>query len=105
MTRVGTNCHYNKTSQSEGTYTYRVYANDTAGNLGASDSRTVTLDMTPASVVITIRKRDFKNGTITLNATVTDSLSGVNTVTYYTFLNGGNAGSCSPRWGSPWVSA
>ncbi|NOX71602.1 MAG: S8 family serine peptidase [Candidatus Micrarchaeota archaeon] len=50
MTRVGTNCYYNKTSQSDGTYTYRVYINDTAGNLGVSASRTVTLDTTNPSI-------------------------------------------------------
>ncbi|MFQ5406303.1 MAG: LamG domain-containing protein, partial [Candidatus Micrarchaeia archaeon] len=44
MTRSGSNCFVNRTSQSDATYAYKVYANDSANNWGASASRSVTLD-------------------------------------------------------------
>ncbi|MCK4730215.1 MAG: hypothetical protein KAT28_02750, partial [Candidatus Aenigmarchaeota archaeon] len=50
MSRSGTNCYINMTSQSEATHTYKVWANDTAGNWGNSSDRYVTLDTTSPTV-------------------------------------------------------
>src|SRR3989338_11544406 len=44
MTRQGTNCFRNQTSQSDAAYSYRVYVRDQISNTGVSSSRTVTLD-------------------------------------------------------------
>jgi len=52
MARSGTNCYVNMTGQSDGTYTYRVYANDTAGNLGVSSDRSLTLDTTLPNIYV-----------------------------------------------------
>jgi hypothetical protein len=38
--------YFNKTGLTSGTYSYRVYANDTAGNMGVSETRTVTVNVT-----------------------------------------------------------
>jgi len=35
--------YFNKTGLTDGTYSYRVYANDTAGNMGVSETRVVTI--------------------------------------------------------------
>ncbi|MFQ5405777.1 MAG: hypothetical protein ACE5DI_01315, partial [Candidatus Micrarchaeia archaeon] len=50
MTRSGTNCFINRTSQSDGVYSYKVYVNDSANNFNASASRSLTLDTTNPSL-------------------------------------------------------
>jgi parallel beta-helix repeat protein len=51
----GTNRHLNRTGLSNGVYTYLVWANDSAGNMNSSESRTVTVsvsvpDTTPPAI-------------------------------------------------------
>jgi len=46
MLGVGTNFYQNKTGLSNGIYTYKVYANDTAGNWNVSETRIVTVNVT-----------------------------------------------------------
>jgi hypothetical protein len=91
MTRSGTDfCYKNMTSQSDGTYTYKIYMNDTAENWGSSSTRTVHLDTAKPSV--TANPTTYASGkikatngdTVTLNATVTDLGTGINTVTVVT---------------------
>ncbi len=50
MTRVGSSCFINRTSQSDGTKTYRVWVNDTASNIAVSSTRTIKIDTTKPSV-------------------------------------------------------
>ncbi|HLD56827.1 MAG TPA: Ig-like domain-containing protein, partial [archaeon] len=79
MTRTGTYCEINRTSQSDNTYTYKVWVNDTAGNIAASATRTVTLDTVNPSVLANNTaypgtQTAATNGqTVTLNATVSDT--------------------------------
>ena len=47
MNGSGTNFYLNKTGLSDAQYAYKVYASDTAGNMGESDTRVVTIDTTP----------------------------------------------------------
>jgi hypothetical protein len=55
MTMVGSGssifCYKNKTA-SDGTYSYRVYSNDSANNFGATPSRTITIDTAAPSITI-----------------------------------------------------
>ena len=37
--------YFNKTGLTDGTYSYKVYANDTAGNMGVSETRVVTISI------------------------------------------------------------
>ncbi|MCK5234318.1 MAG: hypothetical protein KAJ88_00610, partial [Candidatus Aenigmarchaeota archaeon] len=43
----------NKTGLSDGTYTIKVYVNDTAGNINQTETRTITIDTTPPNMTIT----------------------------------------------------
>ncbi|NOZ82694.1 MAG: S8 family serine peptidase, partial [Euryarchaeota archaeon] len=43
----GKAAYYNLTNLSEGSYFYRVYANDTYGNMNVSEMRVLTVDFTP----------------------------------------------------------
>ncbi len=87
MTRIGSACNITLSGQSDGTKTYRVHVNDSAGNLVVSDSRTVTIDssnpaVTARSTTYPGSQTSATNGqTVTLNATVTDATTGVQTVT------------------------
>jgi len=51
MNGSGTNFYLNKTGLADAQYTYKVYANDTAGNMGESETRVVIIDTTPPSGV------------------------------------------------------
>ena len=50
MTASSTSAYKNKTGLSDGTYTYRVYANDSAGNMNVTETRNITIDTTPPLV-------------------------------------------------------
>ena len=43
-------CYINKTELADGIYSFKVYANDTAGNIGESEERIITIDTTPPSL-------------------------------------------------------
>ncbi|MBI4163257.1 MAG: right-handed parallel beta-helix repeat-containing protein, partial [Candidatus Aenigmarchaeota archaeon] len=76
MTRTGFVCFINRTGQSEGTYTYKVHVNDSAGNRGTSSTRTITLDTTVPSVTlpqINITGSIPITTQIRINVTATDS--------------------------------
>jgi len=68
---VSTAAYYNVTNLSEGDYIYRVYANDTSGNMNVSETRVITVDLTPP--------------TITFIAPTPDNASTVNVS--YVFIN------------------
>ncbi len=79
MTRSNANCYVNLTSQTAKNYTYKVYANDTAGNINASFGRQINLEnyttsgtissATPYS--ITVGSSSDYNLTVSLNLTNT----------------------------------
>ncbi|WP_456475477.1 NosD domain-containing protein [Candidatus Pyrohabitans sp.] len=48
MSGSGRNWYLNRTGLANGAYTYRVWANDSAGNMNASESRIVTVNVPPA---------------------------------------------------------
>jgi len=50
MTVAGTYCYKNMTNLNDGTYQFKVYANDTSDNWNATESRQVTLDTTPPTL-------------------------------------------------------
>jgi hypothetical protein len=83
-----TNCFINMTNQSEATYTYKVWTNDTSGNWGNSSERYITLDTTdPAVNVSSSAGASTTAITTTILGTATDSGSGILNVT----VNGVNA--------------
>lgn len=59
MDGSGTNFYLNKTGLSDAQYTYKVYANDTAGNMGKSETRVVTIDTTPPPGVYNLNESAF----------------------------------------------
>jgi len=46
MTKINSTNYYYDFNLSDGNYTYKVYANDAYGNLGVSETRTMTIDTT-----------------------------------------------------------
>ncbi|MFH1443614.1 MAG: right-handed parallel beta-helix repeat-containing protein, partial [Candidatus Micrarchaeota archaeon] len=55
MTRVGTNCYLNITGQSDGDKTYRIWANDSAGNSAQNGTLfAISLDANPPSDITTV---------------------------------------------------
>jgi PGF-pre-PGF domain-containing protein len=48
-----TAAYYNVTNLSEGDYIYRVYANDTSGNMNVSETRVISVDLTPPIITYT----------------------------------------------------
>lgn len=72
-----TTCYFNVTSQSDYREYFYVYANDTAGNLGRSDARFITLDTAPPYAVTHISPVNDTNSSsriIEFNFTVLDAI-------------------------------
>jgi hypothetical protein len=86
-TAQGSYCWINKTSLVNGTYTFRVYANDSAGNWNSTETRWVTINLTaqspqpaqsPILISYSINPRSVRSGsnvTISINATSNSSIS------------------------------
>jgi len=71
---TGAQC--NATISTEGTHTYVATANDTAGNSNQSETRTLTLDFTPPSILFvspTPANNTFSNVSRTINVTANDT--------------------------------
>jgi len=68
-----TNCYVNITNQSEATHTYKVWANDTAGNWGVSSERHITLDTTAPTLAITTSNNTLSNTLTTIEGTASDT--------------------------------
>ena len=84
-------CYLNKTTLSDGTYTYRVYSNDSYNHWGASTTRTIRIDTVAPSVVVNNPQNGtWQNGTIVINITVTDTGSGVNSSQVAYKIDNGN---------------
>ncbi|MBI4173447.1 MAG: hypothetical protein HY519_01890, partial [Candidatus Aenigmarchaeota archaeon] len=75
-------CSHNRTGLSDGSYSIKVYANDTSGNLGASDARTVVLDTSRPNVTLSINYPGGQTAiaagqNVTLAAMISDAGSGL----------------------------
>jgi len=76
MERQGQYCNRTMSGQSEGTYTYRVFVNDSANNLNASATRTVRLDTTaPAITIISPTNTTYQTTSIDFNITISETAS------------------------------
>ena len=81
------------TDLADGSHCVVVYANDTAGNMGASSTVCFTVDTTPPNIT-DVSQTPLENNVspedeVEINATITDDVSGVNQVTLnYTNGNG-----------------
>ena len=69
----GANCYNNKTGLSDGTYTYKVFGNDSSGNMNVSSLQTVIVDTTSSNITF-VSPTD-------LAAAVTRNYTYVNTTT------------------------
>lgn len=96
MTCSGDNCYVNKTTQSDGLYTYKVYINDIFGVYNVSETRTVTLDTTPPNITLdSPTNTTYDTTSIDLNWSANESFSGA----WYS-LNGGNNTDFPFQWQS-----
>ena len=80
---------------SEGSHNIMVYANDTAGYMGASDIVHFLIDITPPQIVAVFRypSEDVQpNQPVMISANVSDSLSGVDSVRLVYFTNQSSIG-------------
>ncbi len=76
---------FNATNSSiaEGNYVFRVYANDTAGNVNYNSSVNFGVDTTNPSIIILFpQNTSYSSGNILINYTAIDSLSGVQACWY-----------------------
>jgi len=73
MTRDGGNCFINMTGQDTGTHIYRVYANDTVGNINVSEDKYYIINSKP-SIISNSTYPDIPNSDedITFNVTCSD---------------------------------
>src|SRR3989338_3247115 len=102
MTRSGTNCFINQTSQSQAAYAYKVYVNDTTGNIAVSESRTITLDTTSPTAQYATDSTPAgtqSSTTILINITMSDSLSGNAGINIWLYNASNNALISSPSCG------
>jgi len=80
MTKEGSGssvfCYKNK-SDAEGTYSYKVYANDSAGNWNVSETRSITFDVTKPTIwnVSLSSTGILVNTSIQISANVTDNVN------------------------------
>jgi len=73
----------NKTDITDGTYTYYVWINDTAGNTNQTEPRTITIDITAPDITIqTPQNQTYNTQSICFNVTSTDTLSITDTCIY-----------------------
>lgn len=88
MQGSGTTWYKNKTNLAEGVYTYRVWANDSSGNLNVSETRYVNIDLPPSIAFVSptpvnnsIHNRNWIYVNITSDQTLNSALlewNGVN---------------------------
>ena len=86
MTVVGTYCYINKTGLSDGTYYFRVYGNDTAGNMNVTEDRQITVDtISPTVTIYSPQNITYTTTTINLDVSADESVD-----TWWYSLNGGS---------------
>ncbi|MCX6709774.1 MAG: hypothetical protein NTV63_02350, partial [Candidatus Woesearchaeota archaeon] len=118
MSGSGTNWYINKTSISDGIYSYKVFGNDSSDNIGVSEIRSITIDVTsPTCSVsaiaenstygyvsgITLYYSNKSTGGYNVSVTATDATSGVKNVTFPTTTSaGGNDSLTAYSWTYDW---
>jgi hypothetical protein len=95
MTRVGSgtsvSCNITKVTTDGSSYSFRVYANDSLGNIGAESQRTFNENDKSVSTVPTITPAlPYTNDSLNCNATLTDGLDTPLTA-YWTWYKNGAA--------------
>ncbi|MEM4702895.1 MAG: LamG-like jellyroll fold domain-containing protein [Candidatus Pacearchaeota archaeon] len=77
----GAYCNATKTNLAQGTYTYKVYANDSAGNMNVSETRVLNIDLTNPVAYQGLPENGsmFTNRTISFSLKCTDNMQ-VNTL-------------------------
>ena len=93
MTRVGSgtsvSCYATKATTDGSSYTFRVYANDSLGNIGSETQRTFNENDKPISNVPTITPASpYTNDSLNCNATLTDGLDSTLTAYWTVYKNG-----------------
>ena len=82
-TATTVSCYIRNTSVSDGTYNYRVFANDSLGNMQLTGNRTVTIDTVAPNISYfsdtPVNASTQSNSTIIINVSVNDSFSSINT--------------------------
>lgn len=78
-------CWINLTGLNEGGYSYRVYVNDTAGNLNQTPLRHITLDTTPPVIILSqpVNNSNIDSTTVTFNFTAYDNIDTLIDYTLY----------------------
>jgi len=67
----------------EGTYTYYIWINDTAGNFNQTEIRTIIIDLLPPSIIIeSPLNKSYNTSIIDFNVTATDIVTRVDTCSY-----------------------
>jgi hypothetical protein len=74
--------YYNFTGLADGTYYLNATANDTAGNMNYTETRTITLDTQPLKVFILSPASQWYRLNFTVRANVTNGLAGPDTIRY-----------------------
>ncbi|NOZ59798.1 MAG: hypothetical protein GXO66_09550, partial [Euryarchaeota archaeon] len=78
MTKVGSTFWYNKTNLADGIYSYRVYVNDSYGNINVTETRSITIDTAILSITVANISTSASNN-YTDNATAPNTVIIVNT--------------------------
>jgi len=74
MTVAETYCYINKTGLSDGSYYFRIYGNDTVGNLNVTEDREIIVDTTPPTITIfSPQNTTYNTTTLWLNFTCTEA--------------------------------
>ncbi|NOQ56005.1 MAG: hypothetical protein GQ477_04340, partial [Nanohaloarchaea archaeon] len=77
------NTYFNQTNLADGTYTYYVWANNSAGNQNQSETRTLTIDNTPPIIIVNSpTDTDYHTKDIQLNIDASDSVTPITECTY-----------------------
>ncbi len=82
MANAVTGFYFNMTSLANGTYSYRVFANDTVNNTNVSDVRYVTVDTIVPSLAVLSPLNQTYNTTPSLNFTLTNSFGAIDRCWY-----------------------
>lgn len=74
-------CYFHEANLNQGTYSYTAYSNDSVGNLGATETRTVTIDYTGPAVDFASptpgNGENSSSSSIILSAGITDAFSSI----------------------------
>ena len=92
MSGSGTNWFYNETGLGPGNYPFKIYGNDTLGNLNVSETRTVHYETPPFVVILSpLGESHYQSAQVSLSVNATN-LFGIDTsIAQVTYPNGSMA--------------